>query len=240
MTDSLLPTSEVRSRAQSGSSAPKHRRWPAPDDESIHAVVFDCFGTLVNITQRTDPYQELITFLPVVERASARLAVMTNKWSLAEAAHQLMVPISGQDLFRLQRNLAYELASLACLPGTLDVLNELKERGVRVALCSNLALPYAAPVDALLGHLVDVKVWSFEVAAVKPESRIFREVCTQLCLPPKNVLMVGDSYRSDYTGALAAGMQALHLFRGDASADVNPADLELRICELAEVLRLVG
>lgn len=41
-------------------------------------------------------------------------------------------------------------------PDTLDALRRVRAAGVRIAAASNLALPYAAPLKALLGDLVDV------------------------------------------------------------------------------------
>ena len=43
-----------------------------------------------------------------------------------------------------------ELAGIALYPGTLDALCRICEQGVRIAVASNLVLPYAVPLKALL------------------------------------------------------------------------------------------
>jgi len=52
-----------------------------------------------------------------------------------------------------------ELATIALYPDTLDALRRVREQGVKVAVASNLAQPYAALLKALLSDLVDI--WHF-------------------------------------------------------------------------------
>ena len=90
----------------------------------------------------------------------------------------------------------------------------LRDRGLKLALCSNLAEPYAAPILAQLGTPLDCYAWSFDVGAIKPDPRIYAYVLQQLGCAAEEVLFVGDSVEADLAGPTQVGMQALLLEQG--------------------------
>jgi HAD superfamily hydrolase (TIGR01549 family) len=201
----------------------------------VKAIAFDCFGTLVEIQSPSNVYRDIVGAMPKHFQPPARQALMTNPWTLAETVGQIGIPLDAGQLAELTARLDEELRSIVCFEETLAVLSELKARGYKLALCSNLALPYVAPVEKLVGAFFDAKLWSFEVGATKPDRRIYQALCEQLALPPEDVLMVGDSHLSDFTGSRAAGLQARHLTR-----NVPHRRLALnRISSLEDLLRLV-
>jgi HAD superfamily hydrolase (TIGR01549 family) len=201
----------------------------------VKAIAFDCFGTLVEIQSPSNVYRDIVSAMPKHFQPPARQALMTNPWNLADAVVQMGVHVDADHLAELQARLNEELHSIACFEETLAVLSELKARGYKLALCSNLAQPYAVPVEALVGAFFDAKLWSFEVGATKPDRRIYQALCNQLSLPAEDVLMVGDSHLSDFTGSRAAGLHARHLTR-----NVPHRRLALnRISSLEDLLRLV-
>lgn len=61
-------------------------------------------------------------------------------------------------------------------------------------------------------------VYSSQVGCAKPNRAIFDHALGLICVPPERVLHVGDSWREDVLGAQQAGLQALWLNRGVASA----------------------
>ncbi|WP_329181210.1 HAD family hydrolase [Streptomyces sp. NBC_01477] len=83
-------------------------------------------------------------------------------------------------------------------PDAAEVLAELRARGVRVAVVSNIGWD-PRPVFAAhgLGHLVDTFVLSFEVGRQKPDPAIFLAACETLGLSPRETVMVGDDRRAD-------------------------------------------
>lgn len=192
---------------------------------SVKAIAFDCFGTLVEVTAPSHVYRSLVERLPVQSQHSAQLAVMSTPWSLSESVGQMRLGINSFELAELERRLTVELGSIACFQETRVVLAALRARGYHIALCSNLALPYAAPVEALIGDLLDVRTWSFAVGSTKPDARIYTALCAGLSLLPSEVLMVGDSFRCDVAGPRASGLLACHLARG-SSAPSSPERIE--------------
>ncbi len=90
-------------------------------------------------------------------------------------------------------------------PDAAEVLTGLRERGVPVAVLSNIGWDLR-PVLREYGvaHLVDATVLSYEQGVQKPDPRIFRMACQALGVAPAQVLMVGDDGRAD-AAATAVG-----------------------------------
>ncbi|MFF0372789.1 HAD family hydrolase [Micromonospora sp. NPDC005087] len=84
---------------------------------------------------------------------------------------------------------------------TLPVLRELKSRGVRIVVLSNIGLDIRPLLDRVgVGELLDGVVLSFEVGLVKPDPAIYARALDLLDVPGIHALMVGDSPRDDVGG----------------------------------------
>lgn len=203
----------------------------------MQAVVFDLYGTLLAIAQPRRPYRQLLNLLqqkgrPPHPTDAAR--VMTVDAGLAGIAGVLGAALDPADVAPLERELFAELSSVRVFEDAVPTLESLRERGLRLALCSNLASPYAVPAHLLLPPM-DAYGFSFAVGAVKPQAQIYQAVCAALKLQPSAVLMVGDTFEADVAGPLAVGMQSCHLVR-DGSAS-SPAHHSIRsLGELLQVL----
>ncbi|MDQ0839790.1 HAD family hydrolase [Sphingomonas faeni] len=166
------------------------------------AVAFDAFGTLVHIGRKRHPFERLIR--QARDQAQALPSPMVQSIGLADYAAALGLPHPDAELAMLDE----ELATIAPYPDTLDALRRVRETGVRVAVASNLALPYAAPLKALLGDLVDVWHFSFDAAAIKPDRAFYAGLTDLLGCEASELLMVGDTWRDDIVGAVKAGSRA--------------------------------
>ncbi len=93
---------------------------------------------------------------------------------------------------------------------TVPALQALRDRGVPVALVSNIGFDMR-PIAKSLGFadLIDTWVLSYEVGVRKPEPAIFRHACAQLGVVPSRALMVGDTVAD--AGAADAGCSVLVL-----------------------------
>ena len=220
----------------------------------IRGVIFDFHATLVDADRR-DPggwLQAAVRHLGWPENASAEpgLAGLPDHLDrLWEHAHTID-PDSERDL-DAARHRAIFLRTVDLYPGvapdlaealyavmaeqwtayadTVPVLRELRARGVRSVVLSNIGLDIRDHLDQIgVGELIDGVVLSYQVGVVKPHPEIFARALTLLDLPASETLMVGDSWRHD-AGAAALGMRTLILPR-----TVGP------IHGLAAVLRLVG
>jgi len=84
---------------------------------------------------------------------------------------------------------------------TLPVLRELKSRGVRIVVLSNIGLDIRPILDRIgVSGLLDGVVLSFEVGLVKPDPAIYARALELLDVPGIQTLMVGDSPRDDVGG----------------------------------------
>jgi HAD superfamily hydrolase (TIGR01549 family) len=176
------------------------RRFARPP--VTRAVAFDAFGTLVRIGRKRHPFERLIR--QARERARIFPSPMTYPVSLADYAQAIGLPPPEAELAMLNE----ELATIALYPDTLDALRRVRAEGVKVAVASNLALPYAAPLKALLGDLVDVWHLSFAEGAIKPDRAFYGGLTAKLGCEPSELLMVGDTWRDDIVGAVEAGLRA--------------------------------
>jgi len=166
------------------------------------AVAFDAFGTLVHIGRKRHPFERLIR--QARDRAEALPSPMIQPIGLADYAAALGLPRPDAELAMLDE----ELATIALYSDTLDALRRVRDQGVKVAVASNLAMPYAAPLKALLGDLIDVWHFSFNAGAIKPERAFYAGLTAKLGCEADELLMVGDTWRDDIVGAVDAGFRA--------------------------------
>ncbi|CAB3804219.1 Phosphoglycolate phosphatase [Paraburkholderia ultramafica] len=190
-------------------------------DPEVQAVIFDAFGTLCHIPNPTRPFLRLFNLGGGRNFWPALKVVMTKPLDLRGGAEALKLTPQSEVMTALEVDLAAELASIELYPETIDVLTSLRARGIKLAIASNLAMPYAAPLLALLPFELEAYAWSFEVGHLKPDRRIFEWTCKRLGVLPENTLVIGDSLSSDYDGATHAGLRAIYLRRdaGPASGD---------------------
>jgi FMN phosphatase YigB (HAD superfamily) len=86
---------------------------------------------------------------------------------------------------------------------TLPVLRELKSRGVKIVVLSNIGMDIRGCLDrAGLSDLLNGVVLSYEVGLVKPDPAIYAHALELLDVPGSQTLMVGDSPQDDVGGVI--------------------------------------
>jgi HAD superfamily hydrolase (TIGR01509 family) len=195
----------------------------------IENVIFDFHSTLVDGGEPGDWIEAARPGVP--EPLRSRLSTYLDH--LWEHAHTID-PDSERDLSpELHRDVFTR--TMALCPGTDDdliaalydtmtaqwrafddtapVLRDLKSRGVRIAVLSNIGIDIRACLAQNgLDALVDQVTLSYEVGLVKPDPAIFAHVLKALGATGETTLMVGDSARVDVGGA-ALGIRTLILPR---------------------------
>lgn len=182
----------------------------------VQAVVFDVYGTIVEIRNKRSPFKKLLQLLEKKGRplqADDAAKLMSMSANLSETARFFGYDLTTQELAPLEEDLQMEIDSLSLYPDTNTTLWALRKAGLKIAVCSNLARPYAAPVMALLPVTLDAYIWSFEVGAIKPEPIIYSAVSDALNIAPSKILFVGDTLLADYIGPQKMGMHSVHLNR---------------------------
>lgn len=173
-------------------------------------IAFDVFGTLVEIGERRSPYKKLMKWLKENGRKpepdDARFIMSTNS-NLREFTALFGMNIPESLMQEIQADLDADLRSISLYPDTIFTLEKLKKLGFKVAICSNLAMPYGKPVSALLPTL-DAYAWSYEVGAIKPEPPIYQYLVDQLECRTNEILFIGDTPSADFSGPSDFGMHA--------------------------------
>ena len=203
----------------------------------IKAVVFDVFGTLVEIGEKRRPYVQLLKLLHAAGRPSKAddgIQIMSNNVGLAGALQMLGWELPMASIAALELDLYAELPTIKLYPEVLATLNSLRSGGLKIGLCSNLAAPYAVPVKTLLPFELDAYAWSFEVGAVKPEVLIYQSICDALQCLPHEVVMIGDTFDADYIGPNSYGMRGFYLAR-DGEKPVKRS-----LAKIDDILPLLG
>ncbi|BAH74209.1 haloacid dehalogenase-like hydrolase family protein [Solidesulfovibrio magneticus RS-1] len=177
-------------------------------------MLFDAFGTLCHIESPRLPYRSIMKRW---EKGAVDCyqAIMTRDVSLAEFAGE--AGLSREETALLEAQVAKETDSVCLFPEVAQTLETLREHGVKIAVVSNLAQPYGASCLELLPFEPDVRAFSYEVGARKPEVPIYRYAWERLGCAPEELLMVGDSLQNDYQAPRDLGLHALWLDRKAAS-----------------------
>lgn len=188
----------------------------------ISGVIFDAFGTLIDIKKRTNPFLQLLKHgrrQGRKPRADDTQIIMTRDVDLTEAALSLGIEIGDVDLQRIERLLQEELDSMTLFPEAQQAIDMLRQAGIRIAVCSNLASGYGPSVQRLLPDL-DAYGFSYQIGAIKPDPTIYLKTCEMLGVEPagelganRRVLMIGDSPQCDRDGPRANGINGFLLNR---------------------------
>jgi 2-haloacid dehalogenase len=184
-----------------------------PDDRPT-AVVFDLGGVLVDwdpryLYRQLLPADEVEGFLAEVDFAAWNLrADAGGRWADAVAEHAARFPHRADLLAaypaRFRETLGGEV------PGTVELLRDLHETGVRLLALTNWSaetFPHARAMFAFLSLFEDVVV-SGEERLAKPDLALFRLVLDRYHLDPARTVFVDDSPRN-VAAAADAGLLAL-------------------------------
>lgn len=172
---------------------------------SIRAICFDAFGTVVEIADKRRPFQKLLHN----DYDDVSVRAMTQPIGLRALASQLQPGPQDELVDQLEEDLAAECASIVVRQGMKSVWEALKRAQLKIAICSNLAVPYAVPMIRALPGTPDGLVLSYRVGLMKPHKDIYSIVASQLDLKISQILFVGDRMEEDVLGPVAAGASAM-------------------------------
>ncbi|MGI6589132.1 MAG: HAD family hydrolase [Candidatus Iainarchaeum sp.] len=127
----------------------------------------------------------------------------------------------------------------------LPTLVELKNKGYKLALLTNTENLTFEKIEAKLklSNYFDFLGLSYEIGEIKPNPKMFEAVVNHFGVKPSECLMVGDSLRSDITGAKNFGIPSVWINRPKKSfdfAEIKP-DFELStLRDIDKVLEGLG
>jgi len=228
------------------------------------AVVFDLYGTLIDVFSRREYEQvlrEMSASLRVPHEPFARAWLVdtveargTGAFSSVEACieqicRQMNVRVTSDGIRRAAAlRMAFVKKSLEPRADACATLVALEEAGMKRGLVSNcsLELPRLWPATPLADQ-IEATILSSAVGIRKPDPAIYRLACERLDVRPARCLYVGDGDDHELTGAAAVGMHPV-LIRApheDASEALRSHDTSAawqgdRVSSLTEVLAVAG
>jgi FMN phosphatase YigB (HAD superfamily) len=181
----------------------------------VSLAIFDAFGTLLKIGEGTHPYRRILKLgIDQGRRPNNKDAetLLTRPMDLRQAANYFGIKVAPSLMSQFESDLERELAGIEAYSDGISAVCRLQSAGFNVAVCSNLALPYASAIERLYPSL-NGYVYSFAVGAAKPSAEIYREVLKSVSVAPEDAWMIGDSKRCDCDGPTAFGIRGFYLDR---------------------------
>lgn len=179
--------------------------------QSPKVIVFDAFGTLVKFGESRSPYRKLMKWLkdngrkPTPQDATI---IMSNAVDVEALAKLFGYIIPVEFLNEINEDLRFELDTIELYEDVVLTLQNLKDRGFKIALCSNLAMPYGHQLKKILPHLFDALFMSYEVGAIKPEQQIYEIIQAHFSCEMSDIIFIGDHPILDVEVPISLGMSA--------------------------------
>ena len=131
----------------------------------------------------------------------------------AEVAHVRISPSTVERMVAMESDVWTRLN-----PEMLELAREIKSRGLKTAILSNMPFDLLAELRRRFDWLdeFDVQIWSCELGVIKPDPEIYHACLTALGCEPSRALFFDDRPRN-VEGAREVGMEA-HVFESAAQA----------------------
>jgi len=207
-------------------------------------ICFDLFNTLVNVGTVPEHIGRFTADILGLDREVWRDACFGSEHdicrptdaeeTLRRLAHSIdpdiPLPRIADAVQERQRRFDYALQNVDS--AVCDSLQELRNRGIRLALVSNASTAEVSGWAASpLAPLFDVVVFSCECGARKPEPAIYEQALQQLELTGQQCLFVGDGGSDEHRGAHASGMSPVLL-----TYHLTPQEWQQRRRQFADIL----
>lgn len=174
------------------------------------SIIFDLYNTLLYTEYKAKPYLNLFKTLGLTKEEMNfwRDKAMSENFSFEELKEAIR-PGSNVYTTQYEYDVKEENESTHLFDDTEFVLNELSKR-YDLYLISNIATPYKECFYNLgLDRWIKDPIFSCDVGYSKPDPDIYKIVIERSGLQPGQLLMIGDSVRSDYEGALNCGIKSI-------------------------------
>lgn len=123
------------------------------------------------------------------------------------------------------------------LPGALHALQELKHRGIKIAVASNSRNAKTIIKQVQIEHLLDTIVDGYQIENSKPDPEIFLLAAKNIGIPPSQCLVVEDAL-TGIEAAHRAGMKALGISAKERLHNAEIVIPNLSAMSVDELLKL--
>jgi FMN phosphatase YigB (HAD superfamily) len=171
----------------------------------IGGICFDLFDTLIEVTDKREPFRTLIDN----QYNAATVQSLTSPTGALETIAQIKHDLSASNQLSWDTDLAAEIASIRLRPLTKLIWKVLEKADIHIGVCANLALPYTKPIMEILPSRPDSLVLSHQFGFMKPHKRTYELTALQLDLQISQILFVSNDYYEDLPAAAAVGAKAM-------------------------------
>jgi beta-phosphoglucomutase len=193
----------------------------------IKGVIFDLDGVIVTtdhchyLAWKRMADEEKIEFDRAVNERLRGVSRMDSLEIILERAKKNYTPEEKQDMAARKnayyKDLIRQLTPRDVLPGALETILALQEKGIKIAIGSSSRNTPVILRQIGLENTFDAVADGNQITHSKPDPEVFLLAAKLLQLPPAACLVVEDA-DAGVEAALAGGMKAL----GVGSASVNP------------------
>lgn len=185
---------------------------------TLRAVIFDLDGVIVSTDDcHYRAWQRMADEegLPFDRERNELLRGVSRMESLAlilEQSPREYTPAEKQELAARKngyyRDLIRELTGHDLLPGALQFMEDLRARGLKLAVASSSKNTPAILERIGLAEYFDAVADGNDISRSKPDPEVFLLAAARLGIPPEECVVVEDA-EAGVQGALAAGMRVL-------------------------------
>lgn len=206
----------------------------------LDGVIFDCDGVMIDSRESNNIfYNRVLAYFnlpPMTPEQEAYCFMSTAQQALLH----IVPPYLHDQIDYVTSNVVIYrrdiVPMLRLQPGFLDFINDLRDRGVRMAVHTNRksdGIQTVLDIFSLPSYFNPVV--AADTAAPKPSPEGVRRICATWQCPPERVLFVGDS-ELDKQAASGAGVTFAAFTRGPLQGRITAADFVSLGRALANVL----
>lgn len=208
-------------------------------------IAFDMYDTLVHMTKYPNPYKKFFSQLWLQDSVLRELSFMLQT---TDKNIEDILPKNIQSqknisflIDELASNIYNQLSSLFLYDDFLSTIEILKQKWYKTAVVSNLSKPYNYPLIHLVPrNTFDYTVLSYVVGIQKPDRKIFDYLQVVSWHTSDEIVMIGDSLKSDVQWAKNSGIEPIHIQRNQSliKKDVHYVQIS-RLSELLDIFSRV-
>jgi putative hydrolase of the HAD superfamily len=194
-----------------------HNDWKGPERQAVEAVSNLVLERSSNGAKKEDVTSNLLGLLARARQVKTTEFLEVPLESVLNNCFTYFSVEEEEDLMQGSLEIFYDvlLERRDLVPGTLEMLQVLRDEGYKIGLVSDVAwgLPSYFPLRDMkyfgLDDYFDDMVFSTDVGLRKPNPRIFKIALYNVGARAEESVFVGNNLQCDIKGALGVGMTAI-------------------------------